>query len=305
MANDCTAYLAADGFYDELVEELKIARIPIAFEHGFLLVTERPPIRAAWSLNTWRGCERVSINSISDASKKLRAIQRNWCSYSLDHRGRADLITAKLPYVSAKPIPFGQPAPTAPLGSWTLLDPNTMLVAADCSSPFPNGEPQFIEDRDGPPNRAYLKLWESLCILRDFPTPEERCLDLGASPGGWTWSLAQTGATVLAYDKAPLDRAVDELPNVTWHGESAFALEPADIGRVDWWCSDIIGYPERVLGLVEKWLDHATNIICTIKFQGETDHEIAHRFAAIPNSTVTHLFHNKHELTFLRPGHRS
>ncbi|WP_457844104.1 SAM-dependent methyltransferase, partial [Staphylococcus aureus] len=78
-------------------------------------------------------------------------------------------------------------APTAPLGSWTLLAPDRMLAAARCSSPFPNGEVGFIEDKAGPPNRAYLKLWEALVRLRRWPQPGERCLDLGASPGGWTY----------------------------------------------------------------------------------------------------------------------
>jgi len=300
VAKQLTAYLAAEGFVDQLVEELQTARVPIAFEHGLLLVTERPAVRSAWALNTWFDCERLAIGSISDAAAKLRTMQRNWAVYAPEHRGRADLIVEKLPYVSAKPLTFGQAAPSAPLGSWTLLDPRTVLAAGHCSSPFANGEPRFIEDRDGPPNRAYLKLWESLALLREFPKPGDVCLDLGASPGGWTWSLAQTGATVVAYDKAPLDPHVDALENVTWHGESAFALEPGDIGPVDWWCSDIAGYPERVFRLVEKWLDHATRMICTIKFQGETDHDIVHRFAAIPDSRVMHLFHNKHELTFLR-----
>ena len=297
-----TAYLAAEGLRDQLIEELLAARVPIAFEHGDLIVTDRPAIRSAWALNIWSDCRRVEIASISDASARLRAVQRNWAVYAPEHRGRAELIARKLPYVSAKPLPFGQPAPSAPLGSWTLLNPKTMLMAGNCSSPFANGAPQFVEDRDGPPNRAYLKLWEALCLLRNFPKPRDVCLDLGASPGGWTWSLAQTGATVVAFDKAPLDPAVDALQNVTWHGGSAFGLEPSDIGMVDWWCSDIIGYPERVLRLVERWLDRATNMICTIKFQGETDHDITHRFAAIPGSRVLHLFHNKHELTFLRPG---
>jgi len=43
------------------------------------------------------------------------------------------------------------------------------------------------------------------------------------------------------------------------------------------------------------------NFVCTIKFQGETDHETARAFAAIPGSTVLHLHNNKHELTFLLP----
>ena len=33
-----------------------------------------------------------------------------------------------------------------------------------------------------------------------------------------------------------------------------------------------------------------------------TDHAIVREFAAIPGASVLHLHHNKHELTFLRPG---
>ena len=41
------------------------------------------------------------------------------------------------------------------------------------------------------------------------------------------------------------------------------------------------------------------NFVCTIKFQGETDHQSAASFAAIPGAQVLHLHHNKHELTFM------
>ena len=88
------------------------------------------------------------------------------------------------------------------------------------------------------------------------------------------------------------------MPGVTWLGESAFGLEPRP---VDWLLSDIICYPERLLGLVERWMAAgARNIVCTLKFQGETDHAAAEKFAAIPGGTVFHLAHNKHELTFAR-----
>ena len=69
-------------------------------------------------------------------------------------------------------------------GSWTLLDPETMLAAAQCTSPFPNGEIGFVEDRIGPPSRAYLKLWEALTLIGSRPGPGERRVDLGSSPGG-------------------------------------------------------------------------------------------------------------------------
>jgi 23S rRNA (cytidine2498-2'-O)-methyltransferase len=182
-----------------------------------------------------------------------------------------------------------------------LLAPDRLLAAARCSSPFPNGEVQFVEDKTGPPNRAYLKLWEALVRLRGWPQPGQRCLDLGASPGGWTWVLAKLGASVTAIDKAPLDPRIAAMPGVSWRGESAFALDPESVGPVEWLFSDVIAYPARLLRLVERWRESglAKNFVCTIKFQGETDHEAAASFAAIPGAQVLHLHHNKHELTFM------
>jgi 23S rRNA (cytidine2498-2'-O)-methyltransferase len=296
-----TAYLAADGFADQLQEELRRADAAVTMRHERLFVCDGTPVAAAWAANIWQDCVERPVASIGGAAQALRDIQRNWAMYApLNHR-RAALIQERLPHVSAKPIVFPAAAPTAPLGSWTLLAPDRLLAAARCSSPFPNGEVAFVEDRSGPPNRAYLKLWEALVRLRRWPGPGERCLDLGASPGGWTWVLARLGAAVIAVDKAPLDPKVAAMPGVEWRGESAFALEPERIGPVDWLFSDIVCYPARLLQLVEKWRRSglARNFVCTIKFQGPTDHDSAAAFAAIPGAEVLHLHHNKHELTFL------
>jgi 23S rRNA (cytidine2498-2'-O)-methyltransferase len=296
-----TAYLAADGFADPLQEELRRAGVVVARQHERLLLCEGPAVAAAWAANIWYDCVELPVESIGSAGKALRAIQRNWSMYAPLHHRRAALIQERLPHVSAKPLVFPVAAPTAPLGSWTLLAPDRLLAAGDCSSPFANGQVDFIEDRTGPPNRAYLKLWEALVRLGRWPGPGERCLDLGASPGGWTWVLGKLGAEVIAIDKAPLDPKVAALPGVTWRGESAFALEPEGIGQVDWLFSDIVCYPSRLLRLVEKWRSAgaAKNFVCTLKFQGPTDHESAAAFAAIPGAQVLHLHHNKHELTFL------
>ncbi len=296
-----TAYLAADGFEAQLEVELGRAGVAVGLRHGRLLVSEQPAVAAAWAANIWHDCVELPVPSIGEAAKALRALQRNWAMYAPLHHRRAALIQERLPHVSAKPIVFPAPAPVAPLGSWTLLAPDRMLAAARCSSPFGNGEVVFIEDRQGPPNRAYLKLWEALVQLRRWPQPGERCLDLGASPGGWTWVLAKLGAEVVAIDKAPLEPRIAALKGVSWRGESAFGLEPESVGAVDWLFSDIICYPARLLRLVERWRASGLvkNFVCTIKFQGETDHDSAEAFAAIPGARVLHLHHNKHELTFL------
>ncbi|MBN9089755.1 MAG: hypothetical protein J0J01_22825 [Reyranella sp.] len=295
-----TAYLAPDGLEAQLAEELKRTGVAVQAEHGRLLIADRA-VPAAWAANIWHDCVEWPVASIGTAAKGLRDIQRNWAMYAPAHHRRAALIQERLPHVSAKPIVFPAAAPTAPLGAWTLLAPDRLLAAARCSSPFPNGCLQLVEDKSGPPNRAYLKLWEALVRLRRWPQPGERCLDLGASPGGWTWVLAKLGAHVLAIDKAPLEPRIAAMPGVEWRGESAFALEPASVGPVDWLFSDIVCYPSRLLRLVERWRGSglARNFVCTIKFQGETDHDSAAAFAALPGAQVLHLHHNKHELTFM------
>jgi 23S rRNA (cytidine2498-2'-O)-methyltransferase len=296
-----TAYLAADGFADQLQEALRRARIVVRQRHERLFVCDGEAIDAAWAANIWHDCVELPAASIGGAAHALRAIQRNWAMYAPLHHRRASLIQERLPHVAAKPIVFPAPAPVAPLGSWTLLAPDRVLAAAQCSSPFANGEVTFVEDKTGPPNRAYLKLWEALVRLRRWPVQGERCLDLGASPGGWTWALARLGAEVVAVDKAPLDAKVAAMSGVTWRGDSAFALEPAAIGPVDWLFSDIVCYPARLLRLVEKWRASGLvkTFVCTLKFQGATDHDAAAAFAALPGATLLHLHHNKHELTLL------
>ena len=299
MADDITGYLAPDGFLAELCQELGADVIET---HGRLILARGPERPVAWAANVWRNPLKLSIASIGDAARQLRSIQRNWALCPHDHHRRAALIADKLPTVSAKPLIFGAPAPTAPLGSWMLIDPGTVLAAADCTSPFPNGEAQFIEDKNGPPSRAYLKLWEAFTVLGVRPAPGDQCLDLGSSPGGWTWVLQSCGARVISVDKAPLDARIEQLPNIEVRRTSAFGLDPRNVGPIDWLCSDVVCYPERLLGLVERWIagGHVRRFICTIKFQGATDFATQKRFASIEGSRLMHLHHNKHELTWIK-----
>ena len=140
----------------------------------------------------------------------------------------------------------------------------------------------FAENRETPPNRAYLKLWEALTRLGRRPGPGDLCVDLGASPGGWTWVLQRLGARVVSVDKAPLDPSLASLAGIEYRCESAFALDPRAIGPVDWLFSDVVCYPKRLLSLVQKWLAAGTvrRFVCTVKFQGATDFDAMQAFAA-------------------------
>ena len=300
QSGSVTGYLAPEGF----VEELRTELVEISGAYGRLLLSPGPPKPAAWVANLWLDPVELPIASIGDAAKQLRAIQRNWALYPHAQHRRAALIEAKLPKVSAKPLVFPASAPTAPLGSWTLIDSGTLLASARCSSAFPNGEPLFVEDKRAPPSRAYLKLWEALTLLGELPKPGDRCLDLGSSPGGWTWVLASLGANVISVDKAALDPRISAMRGVEVRRESAFGLDPREIGPIDWLFSDVICYPARLLRLIERWLAAGTcrRFVCTLKFQGATDHETARRFAAIPGSQLRHLHQNRHELTWTKLG---
>lgn len=296
-----SAYLSAEDFREPLSEELARKGVAIAAWHGDLALCEAPPVSAAWSLNSWTAPREIEVGSIGQAANALRAIQRNWGSYQADHFRRAALIEARLPVLRARKLVFPQPAPAGHLGAWTLLAPDRLLASPTQSSVFVNGAAAFEEDRVGPPSRAYLKLWEACTVLGEWPVAGERCLDLGAAPGGWTWAIAKLGASVVAVDRAPLDPRVAAMPGVTARQESAFGIDPAAEAPVDWVFSDVIAYPARLLGMVRGWIasGRTRRLVCTLKFQGATDHESAEAFAAIPGGRVVHLFHNKHELTFL------
>ncbi|MDP2699598.1 SAM-dependent methyltransferase [Thalassospira sp.] len=298
---NATGYLAAVGFEDQLYAELG----DVCERHDRLMFAPGPERRAFWAQNVWRNPVRLAIPSIKGAAKILRFNQRNWALFKFDHFSRAKLIEGHLPHVSAKRQIFGQPAPSAPLGSWTLIDTDTIIAASDCSSPWKHGEIEFEEDKTTPPNRAYLKLWEAFTRLGIMPGRGDLTIDLGGSPGGWTWVLHETGASVISVDKARLDPRIGNLPRVDFRQESAFGLDPNDFGPVDWLCSDVICYPDRLYRLVTHWLETgmARNFICTIKMQGDTDPAAIAPFADIPGSKIVHLYNNKHELTWMKvPG---
>jgi 23S rRNA (cytidine2498-2'-O)-methyltransferase len=302
-----TGYLAAVGFEEQLRRELAWAGAGPLRWHGRLALSDEAPLTVAWAANVWFDVERLEIASIADAARQLRDRQRNWACFLPDGdrpRGRAKLIADRLPPLAGRPLALGELAPAAPLGSWVLLENTVVLAAARCSSPFAHGEIRLAEERSGPPSRAYLKLWEALVRLGRWPAGGDRAVDLGASPGGWTWLLARAGARVLAVDRAPLDPEVAALAGVAWRGESAFGLDPEAAGPLRWWCSDMACYPERLLALLERWLATGAlagvNVVATVKLRGLADPGLVAGFRALPGVEVVHLHHNRNELTVLR-----
>ncbi len=296
MRLDATGYLAPRGFEAHLRRELR----GVLAEHGRLFIArgQRQPVH--WTENVWLDPVEIKIRSVKDAVLKLRAIQRGWALYAFKLFRRAELIQGQLPHVSARPLEFPAPPPRSPLGSWTLLDEDTVIASSHSTSPFPNGEVRFEEFKSGPPNRAYLKLWEALTLLGRHPRQGERCLDAGASPGGWTWAVSRLGATVVAIDRAPLDPRVEQMPGVEYRQGSAFSLRPG-AESFDWILSDVVCYPERLWNWVKAWLETGAvrHFVCTLKFQGDQHYGAIEHFESVKGSRLVHLHANKHELTWI------
>lgn len=297
-----TVYLAAAGYETQLAEEMRLCRLPVLWQRGRLFGSRASARPLSWAQNIWYEPIAIPIRSIRDGADALRAMQRNWAAAPHDFFRRAALIQEALPVVGRRPFVFGAPLPASPMGGWTLWDAGTILASAKTASPFPNGEIRFAENTEDPPSRAYLKLWDVFTRTGRVPGPGDLCLDLGSAPGGWTWVLASLGARVFSVDRADLACRVARMPNVNHcEGSSAFGLDPRLAGSVDWLFCDVACYPKRLWQMVERWLKEGAcrNMVCTLKFQGETDHETAMRFAAVPGSSLMHLFHNKHELTWV------
>ncbi len=294
--NSVTVALAIYGLESELERELIYRNI--RFEKHDRLYFLDTDYRPLFAQATWIACQKISITSIGDGIKKLKALGKNWALFSIGNRRRAQLIQEGLPTIKTDPIPFLAQAPKYTMGGWTLLDATTIICSPQTTSRYPLGKTEFIENKTVPPSRAYLKLWEFFTIHCPPPAPKTKVIDMGACPGGWSWVLSQLNLEVISIDKAPLDPTIAKSHNITFLQESAFGLDPKKISGVEWLFSDIICYPERLLALVKKWITESSvqHFVCTIKFQGEADFAVIDEFLKIPNSKMVHLYHNKHEV---------
>lgn len=298
--NIAAIYSTKPEFISELCKELdEIADIKEDLVFSYV---KKLPV--CFALDIWLEPQIVTFQSISEAAKILRQVGKFWYLHPLCHLGRSRLIEEQLKTYTRLTRHFPLESKIPPIGVFTLLDKNTLAYSLKRSKKWPQGKCFFVEDKINPPNRAYLKLWEALTLLEKYPQPGDTALDLGASPGGWTYVMQSLGAQVTAVDKALLDANIACLPRVNFIKQSAFALDPARLEQsYDWVLSDIACYPERALNLIKKWINSgkAKQMIFTIKLQGETNLQIIKQLQAIPNSGTLHLYHNKHEATFFYP----
>ncbi len=167
-------------------------------------------------------------------------------------------------------------------------------------SPFPKGFIPVASDKAAP-CRAFTKLVEAELRLGRLIAAGETCVDLGASPGSWTYVALQRGARVTAVDRSPLRPDLMRNPRLEFHRGDAFGFAPQ--APVDWLLCDVIAAPDRSIDLVLDWCRRrlCTHFVVTIKFKGTDDYAALERLKReLPESThaflLTRLCANKNEV---------
>lgn len=111
-----------------------------------------------------------------------------------------------------------------------------------------------MRDVPGAPSRSFLKIEEAMRIFGRAPATRESVCDLGAAPGGWSLGAARLGAFVTAIDNGPLKGDAATNAHIKHLVADAYTFEPRAGARFDWLFCDILDRPERVLGIIERWL---------------------------------------------------
>jgi len=168
--------------------------------------------------------------------------------------------------------------------------------------------PCRMADDDNAPSRSYLKVEESYAIIGREPRPGETVCDLGAAPGGWSYSAAKRGARVVAVDNGPLKGGALANPLIEHRRADAFGFSPGRDGAYDWLFCDLLEDPHKVLqSIVAPWLagGWCRRFVVNLKF-GRVD-PIALlgelRAAGSPFATgasgvrIVHLYHDREEFT--------
>lgn len=182
-----------------------------------------------------------------------------------------------------------------------ISSPKTVKQYSKLLSYFPGGQISIKEDKHAP-SRAYKKLLEMELRCSRKILAGQSCVDLGSSPGGWSYIALKRGAKVISIDRSPLREDLMKNPNLTFIKGDAFTYKP--VKHVDTLLCDLIAYPIRTLELLEFWLKHklCTNFFVTIKFQGAQDLEILSQFKRVltthaPNAYLRQLDNNKNEVS--------
>jgi 23S rRNA (cytidine2498-2'-O)-methyltransferase len=187
-----------------------------------------------------------------------------------------------------------------------FVDFGRVLVAREA---FVHGQRRMADDPLAP-SRSYLKVEEAYVVLGREPQAGETVCDLGAAPGGWSFSAAKHGARVIAVDNGPLKGGALDHPRIEHRREDAFRFQPAEGVTFDWLFCDLVEDPHHVLQhIVSPWLARGwcRRFVVNLKL-GRVDpiallRELRGAASPLavhaPGARIRHLYHDREEFTLV------
>jgi len=170
-----------------------------------------------------------------------------------------------------------------------------------------NGQRRMADDERAP-SRSYLKVEEAYVVFGREPQVGETVIDLGAAPGGWSYSAAKRGASVVALDNGPLKGGALDHPKIEHRRVDAFAFEPEAGTVYDWMFCDLVEDPHHVLThVVQPWLSRGwcRRFVINLKFGRVVPMPFLNEVRAAggvfathaPGFRIRHLYHDREEFT--------
>jgi 23S rRNA (cytidine2498-2'-O)-methyltransferase len=196
----------------------------------------------------------------------------------------------------------GRPDPGESRGLFVFLPGFGRAFAA--RQAWAGGQRRMADDPQAP-SRSYLKVEEAYRVLGAAPRAGQSVVDLGAAPGGWSYSAAKRGALVLAVDNGPLKGGASGHPAIKHAAADAFKFRPQR--PADWLFCDLLDDPRKVLGLLRLWAQSrwCDRFIVNLKF-GRIDPLLLLQEAFSPRAGIAprcallrarHLYPDREELT--------
>ncbi|RKS86807.1 23S rRNA (cytidine2498-2'-O)-methyltransferase [Orbus hercynius] len=182
------------------------------------------------------------------------------------------------------------------------------------NSPFYMGIPRLKFPADAP-SRSTLKLEEAFHVLIPYEEWDERlkgglnAVDIGASPGGWTYQLVKRSMMVYAVDNGAMDEKLMESGQVKHYREDGFKFQPKK-NNIYWLVCDMVEKPLKVTKLISDWLiqgwcrETIFNLKLPMKKRYE---EVKHNLQLLEDELkanqinvqiqAKHLYHDREEVT--------
>lgn len=187
------------------------------------------------------------------------------------------------------------------------------ISAPKKASPWFMGIPRLKLPIDAP-SRSTLKLEEAFITF----LTENECatrlksgsiaVDLGASPGGWTYQFVRRNIYVYAIDNGKMDPKLLKSGFVEHLKEDGFKFRPKK--SVDWMVCDMVEKPTRIVKLVAEWavLGIAKEFIFNLKLPMKKKYQAITECLTIINDELNlegisfkmkckHLYHDRDEVT--------